>query len=162
MSALERAQFDVQQGDLGSARMRLRSFISTARYSAEVCEMLARISRQMSDPVEAGRWYFLCDSADEEAAACIELFLHSCRDDARRIATRIPARVRSTPAEQFPEAVRERLSALPLTPSASLHSGNDVTGNLVFIGCLVLLTSIGVTSVIGAGIIIRWLFSLLV
>ncbi len=87
MGALDRANHDEQQGDLGAARVRLISLAITSPYDPGLYERIARLCCRMSDKAEAGKWYFLCDSADSEGPACIDRFRARHGGDMRAIGT---------------------------------------------------------------------------
>src|SRR5690606_38053508 len=114
VNALDRAEQDERAGDFGSAKRRLQSYLATVGYSADLCERLARLSLRMGDPVEAGRWYFLADSADPEAAAAIERFVTECGGDGRHLLSRLPAKTRLGALDRYPAEVRARFERFDL------------------------------------------------
>ncbi len=157
MNALERAARDAQRGDLGSARRRLRSRIASAGYSPEVCEELARLSLRMSDPFEAGRWYYLCDSSDPESAGAVESFVRACKNNPRQIAAQIPASVRRAAPESLPPAVRRRIEHIQALAAAPTNDDEEFgCGGWIFTGCLVGAIGGCVLAAIGAVVTVRW------
>lgn len=158
MSAIERAQRDEAAGDLASAHQRLRSRIGSLGYDAGVCERLARLSVRMGDPAEAGRWYFLCESADAEAGPCIERF--RARYVPRQLIMELPRAVREGPWDRFPPLVAVRMSELGRPPRKNLPSaaGWDWSDRFMLIGCGVIALVLIAAVVVGLRTLIGWAF----
>jgi hypothetical protein len=159
VSALERAERDAQQGDLGSARRRLCSYVASVGYSGAVCEKLARLSIRMNDPVEAGRWYFLCDSADIEAPPAIERFRRACGTHPRQIYGQLPARLRDISLEGLPAAARERIAALGTArrnPVGAPSAGQRLANTALYTGCTALFILAVISALVGVVAIIDW------
>lgn len=110
MNAIERAQADVDRGDLGSARRRLGSFIGSTRYNPEVLARAAEISMQMRDPVQAGRYWLLTPTTGQPVEAVIEAFARACHHDARMMAAELPRFPRRFKMTEYPDVVRKRLA----------------------------------------------------
>lgn len=106
----ESTKLDHSQSDLFSARARLITAFDTAPYNAALIEEIARLSFDLQEPVEAGRWYFCCDSQDEQAASLIDLFLRTFSVYPQQVFEQIPARILEFPPTSLPDAVRNRLS----------------------------------------------------
>lgn len=161
MGALDRAEQDERQGDLGSSRVRLISLTITSPYNPELYERIARLCCRMGDRTEAGRWYLLCDSADAEAAACIERFVTRHRGEMAAVLSAMPtsmlAKLGSGP---LPAGVSRRLSEYGLRDqsAAALARQRDRRGArgtgrfsrvpLVLTALVVLLAAWGFTSLV--------------
>lgn len=111
VKARDRAILDEKSGDLGSARRRLMSRASSSDYDPRLCEQIARICVKMSDPKEAGRWYFLSDSDDPESPACIAKFLEQFNRAPKQTIQQIPSNLRLESVDRYPPVVGERLRA---------------------------------------------------
>jgi hypothetical protein len=161
--AFKRAKLDEQQGDLGSARARLRSYLSSTGYDPAVCERIARISMKMQDPVEAGRWYFLCDSADADAAPAIERFCAAAGGEPRQIYAQLPAFYRTISRERLPGAVLERLKEIRALPPADARTRpqSGFFDWLIPVGCMTVLTLTLLLTAVGVVAVVRWLVELL-
>lgn len=112
MSVFDRVRADEEAGDLGSARKRLAAHAAAANFDPGVCEQIARLSMRMHDPVEAGRWYFLCDSPDLEASAAIDRFIATCAGNCRQTFAQLPGRSRWTSIDDVPAAAARRLAEM--------------------------------------------------
>ena len=161
MNAQQRADEDIRRGDFGSARRRLSSAARSLKYSPESCERVARLSVRMNDPVEAGRWYFLCASSDAQADALVDVFVNSCGRDARKVAAALPAkvmqRVRARP-DQYPHAAT-RLEKLGYRLSQSdkdrANRGEDGDSLAASLGCLAVIGALLACMIVGAVTIVR-------
>ena len=168
VDALSRAKQDEKAGDFGAARRRLQSVIGSNGYNAEVCEAIARLSVQMGDPCEAGRWYFLCDSEDSDAQEFIDRFLAQCGNNAEQVASQLPRLKRATKRLEklaaFPAAVKHRIDAIGISAAPQRprsRRGSKASGRLVGLGCLLLLMAGVVCAAIGVATIAGWVGQLL-
>lgn len=161
MGALDRANHDEQQGDLGAARVRLISLAITSPYDPGLYERIARLCCRMGDKAEAGKWYFLCDSADSEGPACIDRFRARHGGDMRAILFALPKSMLAKIARgPLPRAVSERFAALdPNDLRAALRgksagrlpSGKGCSGNLILLvvcGVVLVLAAFGAIGLI--------------
>ncbi|MEQ9095129.1 MAG: hypothetical protein RIE32_02570 [Phycisphaerales bacterium] len=167
MGAHQRAREDRERGDLGSARRRLASLVALCGFDRALCREIADISLEMGDPLEAGRWLFLCvsDSSSEPEAilAALDQFVRDCRAEPSVIASRLPAVAKSVPPERLPPAVRERLAELGLPrPRARPARGAAASARdrALHAGCLLAMAALVVCAVAGFGVIIRWFVAL--
>lgn len=69
---LSRVRRDLEAGHPDLATQRLRTLVSMAPDDLEAYRILAEIYRRTGNPVEAGRWSFLLDSATDEEIAAFE------------------------------------------------------------------------------------------
>lgn len=165
MTLRERIQLDLSRNDYGSARTRLVSAFVNSSYNPALPEEIARLSLQMHNPVEAGRWYFCCDSQDEQSAALIQLFTSKHASGPRQILSQVPVRLRSTPGSQLPERVRHRLAALghrdidALAHSAVQENKKDWFAGAVTLGCAAVLLLIVTFTIVGIVASVRWLIN---
>ena len=162
MKVFARADREVERGDLGSAKRLLKSAAHASEFSPELCERIARVSAAMKDPVEAGRWYFLCASSDAQADALVDVFVNSCGRDARKVAAALPAkvmqRVRARP-DQYPHAAT-RLEKLGyrLSQSAKDRANRSEDGDSLAasLGCLAVIGGLLACTIVGAVTIVRY------
>lgn len=162
MTLRERIKLDLSRNDLGSARTRLVSAFVNSPYNPALAEEIARLSLQMHNPVEAGRWYFCCDSQDEQAAALIQLFASKHPSGPKQLLTQLPVKLRTTPPDQLPISVRQRINDLGNQIAASPSEDPDKPDWLLRIfgiGCLLGTILIIVAAVIGLGTIAQWIFN---
>lgn len=152
MSALDRANQDEADGDLGSAVRRLKSFVTTAGYSAELCERIARLGVRMQDPTEAGKWYLLCDSRDERAEECVQKFIASCGGEPKQAWSQIPQSLRLGDFSEYPERVAQRLGAMGVRGSAKrarFVRSRTWKDRLSELGCLIVCGVLGFLFLVG-------------
>lgn len=159
MNAIDRANFDERAGDLGSARRRLMSLASSSMYDPRLCEHIARLCVKMSDPVEAGRWYFLSDSSDAESPACITKFLQQFNRHPKQAILQIPTNLRLESVDRYPPVVGERLRAAEFRGVPRKHKpkrgadGKTWKARLIGAGCLVVAAYLLIALVVGIGTI---------
>lgn len=63
--ALQRARRDIARGDLGTARIRLGSYLRHDPDHAVARAYLVELCRKAGDPADAGRWGYLTDQATD-------------------------------------------------------------------------------------------------
>ncbi len=159
MNAHERAKQDEAAGDLGSAKRRLVSYVVSARFDPSICETIARLCVRMQDPTEAGRWYILCDSKDNESSDCIERFTASCGGTPGQVLSQIPQGLKLKSLDEYPPVVATRLHAmgfrgLPKQPRAETSTFKD---RLATIGCLIVLAIVVGLLIVGMSTVGAWL-----
>lgn len=161
MSAIDRANLDEQAGDLGSARRRLMSLASSGEYDPRLCERIARICVKMSDPVEAGRWYFVSDSSDAESPACITKFLEQFKRHPKQVIRQIPSNLRLESVDSYPPAVGERLRTAGLRGSPRKPVWNPgpvtLTQRIGNVGCAVVGILLLILAIVGIGTIVGFI-----
>ena len=166
MGARERAKADEAAGDLGSARRRLMSLLDTRGYEPAVCHDIGVLSLGMKDPVEAGRWAFISDAAQEpRLESCIESFLASCNHDSTVVLSRLPRVFKSVAIEDAPLQVRSRLHsvgierlAAPRVQRPRLAAKSRLIDGVVGVGCWGFALGLGAVFVVGLMTINKWLF----
>ncbi|MAY73446.1 MAG: hypothetical protein CMJ31_01745 [Phycisphaerae bacterium] len=105
-------QADIAAGDLGTAKLRLASYLTSTGYDPVLCGRLGDLCRDMKDPIEAGRWYLVSDRPDNEVAHYIEGFAARHGELVGNMLAALPARCRLANVELYPEPVRSRLQRL--------------------------------------------------
>ncbi|MCC6968858.1 MAG: hypothetical protein IT434_01425 [Phycisphaerales bacterium] len=159
MKAEVRAILDEKAGDLGSARRRLMSLASSSTYDPRLCEQIARICVKMSDPKEAGRWYFLSDSDDPESPGCITEFLEQFNRSPKQAIQQIPANLRLESPESYPPVVGARLRAAEFQGVPRKRKpergadGKTWKDRAIGAGCLVATAFLLIAIVVGVGTI---------
>ncbi len=108
---MDRVAYDLAKGHTHPAKQRLHSLIAAHPNDLDLRRQLAEIYRQTGDLVEAGRWSYLDESADEAELAAFERAFPLA---SRRAALRWP-----DDALAPTDWVRDRLAALPLTEPKS-------------------------------------------
>ena len=161
MKAIHRANLDEQAGDLGSACRRLTSLASSIAYDPRLCERIARLCVKMCDPVEAGRWYFLTDSSDDESPACITKFLEQFNRHPKQAIRQIPSNLRLESVDRYPPAVRERLRAAEFRGVARKPVWKpgpvSLTQRIGNVGCAVVGILLLISAVVGIGTIVGFI-----
>ena len=165
MSALERAQEDIQRGDYGLARQRLTSLLVNKGYDAELAARIGWLSYDMRDLYQAGRYWLLADAEGGQVDEAIDLFLKRSGSEPRVIVGQLPRTLRLSNLDDYPEPVRRRLRRLGLEeamvlaarsdPGASRASWSD---RATTIGCLAAALGLLAILLIGLGTLVHWLF----
>jgi hypothetical protein len=116
MGAIERAKMDLERDDFGAARRRLASCLHTRGYDTPLLEELGRISHNMRDPYQAGRYWLASSAVGEEVERAIRAFAQHLGRDPQHMFSQLPPAVRLTPFEKLHPAAQERLRGLGLEP----------------------------------------------
>ncbi len=163
MNVQDRVREDEASGDLASAKNRLASHAVTTHFDPSICEQIARLCLRMHDPIEAGRWYLLCDSTDVESAACIEKFMATCGGVAGQVLSQLPRGAKLKPLENWTPTAGARLRELGFkhhpppskpTPSSRFDEFVSQIGSAGCLGVIVIL--IGLV-IIGLRTVADWL-----
>lgn len=110
MSAIERAEHDLSQGDVGLARVRLASFLSTNGYDPAILVRLGDLSHRMQDLREAGRYWLLSSAEGEHVEQAVTLHCASCGNNAHQIICGLPRVCLLDATEDYPDAARRRIA----------------------------------------------------
>ena len=168
---LARAQAEVDAGRRWRAREILQGAIRTHPTDPAILEAYGRTLAGLGDMVEAGKYLFLSGRRGPDADPAIEIFLsRHARGSLRNLVARFPKGVRSADLSDLPGVVASDLERLGLPEEsgkatsvadrAATVESLDVRQSLALVGCalagLVLVTSV----VLGLGVMVRWLFSL--
>jgi hypothetical protein len=168
MSAIERANQDIERGDYGMARVRLASYLNAKGYDADMLNRLGEISFEMHDPSQAGR-YWLASSADgEHVEQAVAAFMDRMGKDSRSAVSRLPRAVREAPTGALPPVAKDRMRRLGLDEVFAKWCPRERPVGVKSLGriakvtiAVVLLTLVGVLCIIfctGLWIITQWLF----
>jgi hypothetical protein len=95
--------------DPAAARRRLASFVGIDGYKPELLARVARLSIDLQEPVQAGRYWLLSDASGPEVDQAIEAFADSCRRTPRLMASELPRFARDWDVEAYPAIVRARI-----------------------------------------------------
>jgi hypothetical protein len=156
MSVRERAARDVEQGDLASARNRLRSSVTTKGHDAAICEEVARLSVRMGDPLTAGLWYFLSDSRDRDAANLISRFVAHNQHNRERVLCALPRCWTQNSSLALPAYVHARIERLEKQSVEQSNPKRHRADMGTFFGCVITLAivvaviAIGLLAIYGA------------
>jgi hypothetical protein len=107
--SIEQYQADVREGDIGTARRRLASYIACTAYEPELCSTIGDLCMMMKDPTEAAKWYIIGSETNDEIESCIEKYIHANRKHPGAIIANIPGRARLASTADYPEIVQDRL-----------------------------------------------------
>jgi len=141
MGAIERAMQDVEAGQHWLARQRLRSYLITNGYDADVLATIGRISYDMHDEFDAGRMWLLSSATGPEVDAAIETFVARAGTHPNDIASQLPRSVRLSVIEQYPELVRTRIERYGLaTAIVDVPTTRNENGELGWLGNVVVTT----------------------
>jgi len=171
MTALDRAEQDLERGEHWLALQRLASYISSTGYDPQVLERIGRIAYEMHDSYTAGRWWLASTAGGEEVERAIQTFITHAGRDPRQVAWQVPAAVRLCPLDAYPDSVQDRLRqlgldksittaahAVPQHGSGSRRTSRVVTGIVGVAFCIVLLFCV-TSCCVGATRIISWIFN---
>ena len=92
---------ETAQVDPSATRRRLASFASGEPYKPELLARLARLSVELGEPAQAGRFWLLSDAAGPDVDAAVETFVQSCDRVPRLIASQLPRFVRDWHLPQY-------------------------------------------------------------
>jgi len=120
----------------------------------------------MKDLVQAGRWFFLCESSHPKAQECIALFVARCGRKHEQVLGQLPGVVRRQVREGTAHScVIRRLEGLGMVPSAPVRSPTPTTrwqrtkefmsNTGVAFGCL----SVMICALVGIVMIASWIFA---
>ena len=80
---------DTAQVDASATRRRLMAFVETEGYRPDLLSRIARISVQLRDPVQAGRYWLLSDATGPDVESAVEAFAESCLRSPKRMAVEL-------------------------------------------------------------------------
>jgi hypothetical protein len=113
-SIRERIEADLARGDFARARMRLNSHLSSKGYNEELLTWAGRISFDMHDPIQAGRYWLVTGAAEERVEQAINGFARECALNPDVMVSQLPRWMRFKSLSEYPPAVQRRLQALGL------------------------------------------------
>ena len=115
MSALDRAEKDIQCGDFALARQRMENYLNCHGYDEALLVRLAEISMQMHDPFSAGKYWFVSGEQGELVDSAVETFLVRAGVSNEQILAHLPSAVRRMKFEQLPSVAQKRMAAFGLS-----------------------------------------------
>ena len=127
MELAERVRRDIEAGDLGMARRRLASRLAQQGYDPDLLAELGRISGQMGDRREAGRFWVMSTAEGPEVDAAVRCFVASCGGRAAQVCSQLPRASRLQTLDQYPEVARHRWEELDVGPYVCPPLGSWVT-----------------------------------
>jgi len=105
----ERVQQDVARGDYGLARTRLLSHLQQQGYSADLLARIGRLSFDMHDLTNAGRYWLISNAEGPEVDAAVRAFADRCGCNAGNMVSQLPQAFRQKPMASYPPVVQARL-----------------------------------------------------
>jgi hypothetical protein len=158
-----RAAREVAGGRFWRAKELLRAAVSQSDYDPDLYEQFGTVLLAMGDNLEAGRWLFLSGRRDAEYGPAVALFLerHGRRGGARLCAS-FPAGARLGGPSHYPPPLCDELRELGVPEDAPPGAApqdvgeNRVVGLLARVGCTGCFAYLGVSVVVGAVVVGRW------
>lgn len=159
--AYARAERDIAKGDLGTARNRLASLLTSNGYDAGLLTVLGELSLRMGDPVSAAKYWLLSDREGADAEAKIEAFVEAQQRDPLRIRSQLPGRIRAGVAlHELADPARARVARYGLEGVLKERSGlrkrstahptaTEGEAKVVAAGCLAVVIAVSVLFLIG-------------
>lgn len=164
MSAIERADRDLERGDYGMARERLASYLNSKGYDPAMLERLGQLCYEMRDLAQAGRYWLASSAEGEHVEQAVAAFVRRSGTERAFIAAQLPRAVLETTPDSLPPVALERVRRLGLEaligkPARGRGSCETTRGDLVCVTIGVLVAAlVGLAFVVGLGTIVRWLF----
>ncbi len=164
-TVITRAREDEQRGDLGRARRRLKSLLRHTGYDPDLLAELGRISYEMRDLFEAGRYWLTSGATGDDVDRAIEAFIRQAGGKPESVRSQLPRVMRLASAEKYPAVVQQRLQELGLMEAVLATSARrrDVAGGrywpilmLVLLSVIVLLCV--ASCAVGASTLVGYLF----
>jgi hypothetical protein len=164
----DRVQIDIERGDYGLARERLSSLLATRRYDDSVLIQLGQVSFDMHDLFQAGRFWLVSSATGPQVDRAIAEFMRRCGNDPVHAVSQLPRCCRLTELSKYPGEAQDRLQKMGMaeailtkhgTPSFS--GSTKLRNKLIGAGIFVLVVSMIVSCIVGAGVIIQWFWKLI-
>ena len=111
--------------DPAATRRRLASFIGPEGYKPELLARIGRLSIELKEPAQAGKYWLLSDATGPEVDEAIEVFATSCQRVPRLMASELPRFVRDWDVEAYPELVRARIDKYGLRNELARRAPKD-------------------------------------
>ena len=103
---------DIARGDLGTAKTRLISYLIGEGYDPALCGEIGDLCREMFDPTEAGRWYFVSDRPPTDVELEVGAFVAKHGGRPESILKQLPSKAKLGDMDDYPEAARERFRSI--------------------------------------------------
>ena len=156
---LARARAELAAGQTDRSRQRLHGLLATYPHRTDVRAALAAAHRVAGNPVQAGRWAFLCPDRDTaETAAFLAAYPTT--------SVRVQAMRWVGPEHDAEPSVRDRMAELRAVAEVEVDRttrprprprptpANDV---LAMTGCLLVVAAVAALAVIGLVAVVRWI-----
>ncbi|MFN2549005.1 MAG: DUF6584 family protein [Myxococcales bacterium] len=88
---------------------RLASFIGAEGYKPDVLARVARLSVELRETVQAGRYWLLSDATGSDVDAAVEAFAESCQRTPRLMVSELPRFARDWDVDAYPAPARARI-----------------------------------------------------
>ncbi|WP_125775461.1 DUF6584 family protein [Antribacter gilvus] len=161
---LARVEADLDKGDVGMARTRLKSLVESLPQRLDARERLADVCRLEGDRVEAGRWSYLSEQPDPDEEAAFE---RACGRDPVRIMRGL--RWSGSEKDATTDLARHRLLDVRARAEAAAgrkldwsDRGRDVGGpwwdDAFAVGCLLTGLVLAFLVIVGAVTVFGWIF----
>ena len=105
--------------DPAATRRRLAAFLTAEPYKPDLLARVARLSVQLNEPAQAGRYWLLSDASGPEVDAAVEVFAESCQRLPRLMASELPRFVRDWELEAYAAPARVRIEKYGLADELS-------------------------------------------
>jgi hypothetical protein len=112
---------ETARADPAATRRRLASFIGAEGYKPDLLARIGRLSLELKEPAQAGRYWLLSDAEGPEVDAAIEAFAQSCRGSPRLMVSELPRFARDWDVEGYPKVVRGRIVRYKLAADLELR-----------------------------------------
>jgi len=95
--------------DPAATRRRLVSFLGAQGYKPDLLTRIARISVELSETVQAGRYWLLSDATGPDVDAAVEAFAESCQRMPRLMVSELPRFSRDWDVVAYAAPARARI-----------------------------------------------------
>jgi len=95
--------------DPAATRRRLASFIGSEGYKPDLLSRIARLSTELNETVQAGRYWLLSDATGPDVDAAVEAFAASCDRTPRLMVSELPRFARDWDVGSYAEPARARI-----------------------------------------------------
>jgi len=101
--------------DPAATRRRLASFIGAEGYKPDLLARVARLSIELRETVQAGRYWLLSDATGPDVDAAVDAFAESCQRTPRLMVSELPRFSRDWDIEAYAAAARARIGKYGLS-----------------------------------------------
>lgn len=100
--------------DKAASRRRLSGFVSSEGYRPDLLSRIARISIDLQESAQAGRYWLLSDATGPAVDAAVDAFVESCQATPRLIASELPRFKRDWDLDAYAPAAKARIERFGL------------------------------------------------
>lgn len=105
--------------DPAASRRRLAASVAAETYKPDLLAKVARLSLQLNEQAQAGRYWLLSDATGAEVDAAVEAFAESCERLPRLMASQLPRFVGDWELEAYLAPARARIEKYGLAAELS-------------------------------------------